>query len=145
VQASNKSQKTDFAELKASFKVTNGVARNNDLSLKSPLLRVEGAGDIDLGEDRLNYLLKATLVGTGKGQGGRDVGDLAGITVPVQLTGALASPQWSIDFAGMARDAAEKQLKDEILRRIPGGAQQPGSGGRPEDAVRDRLKGIFGR
>src|SRR5690606_22299486 len=108
-------------ELTATFEVANGVARNEDLAMKSPLLRVDGAGDIDIGEDRLDYRLKASLVATTKGQGGRDVADLAGITVPVQLTGSLDAPQWSIDFASMASDLAEKRLKDEILKRIPGG------------------------
>ncbi|RPI45741.1 MAG: AsmA family protein [Betaproteobacteria bacterium] len=145
VQRSNKTEKTDFTELKASFKITNGVARNNDLAMKSPLLRLEGAGDIDIGDDRMNYLLKATLVATSRGQGGRDTAELAGVTVPVRLTGALASPQWSIDFAGMASDLAQKRLQDEILKRIPGSAQQPDSGGSIEGTIKDRLKGIFGR
>jgi AsmA protein len=145
VQSSNNSEKTDFTELKASFKVANGVARNNDLAMKSPLLRLEGAGDIDIGEDRLDYLLKATLVATSKGQGGRDAADLAGVTVPVKLTGALASPQWTIDFASMASDFAEKRLKDEVLKRIPGSARQPDSGGGIGGTIKDGLKGIFGR
>jgi AsmA protein len=38
-QAANQDEKTDFSEMKASFKVSNGVAHNDDLSLKSPLLR----------------------------------------------------------------------------------------------------------
>jgi AsmA protein len=145
VQSSDNSEKTDFTELKASFKVANGVARNNDLAMKSPLLRLEGAGDIDIGEDRLDYLLKATLVATSKGQGGRDAADLAGVTVPVKLTGALASPQWTIDFASMASDFAEKRLKDEVLKRIPGSARQPDSGGGIGGTIKDGLKGIFGR
>jgi AsmA protein len=145
VQSSNKTEKTDFTELKASFKVTNGVARNDDLSLKSPLLRLEGAGDVDIGEDRMNYLLKATLVATSKGQGGRDVDELAGITVPVQLTGTLSAPQWSIDVAGMAADLAKKKLQDKILERIPGGSQKGGSGRGIEDANKDRLEGLFRR
>ena len=71
--------------------------------MKSPLLRVGGAGDIDIGNDRLNYVLKATVVGTTKGQGGEDSAELKGVTVPVKLTGPLDSPQYAIDFAGMVR------------------------------------------
>lgn len=156
VQQANVGQKTDFTELKASFNVKNGVAHNNDLSMKSPLLRVGGAGDIDIGNDRLNYVLKATLVATTQGQGGKDATNLAGITVPVKLTGALGAPQWSIDFAGMVTDVAKQQLKDEILKRIPGqlpGGKAPGApapAGSPpkediKDKVKERLKGIFGR
>lgn len=170
VQASDKTQKTDFSELKATFNVKDGVAHNNDLSLKSPLLRVGGEGDIDIGHDKLNYVLKATLVASAKGQGGKDATDLSGITVPVKLTGALDAPQWSIDFAGMVTDVAKQRLQDEILKRIPGlpgqaPAAKAGEGkaadgkappakaadgkaadsGSPKDAITDRLKGIFGR
>jgi AsmA protein len=145
VQSADKQQKTDFTELKASFKLTNGVARNDDLSLKSPLLRLEGAGDIDIGEDRLDYRLEATLVATTKGQGGRGVDELAGVTVPVQLTGALDSPQWSIDFGGMAASLAKKKVQQEILKRIPGAAEEPGSRGSLEEAIKGGLEGLFRR
>jgi AsmA protein len=144
VQSTDKTRKTDFTELKASFKVANGVAHNDDLALKSPLLRLEGAGDIDIGEDRLHYLLKATLVATTKGQGGQEADELAGITVPVQLTGALDSPQWSVDVGGMAASLAKKKVQEEILKRVPG-ADKPGSEGSLEDAIKNRLEGLFRR
>ena len=154
VQPSNKAQKTDFTELKATFNVKNGVAHNNDLSMKSPLLRVGGEGSIDIGNDRMNYLLKATVVGTSKGQGGKDLTELSGLTVPVRLTGPIDSPQYAIDFGGMAVDFAKRQLQDEVLRRAtgkPSGSAQPSSdgkssgGGTVKDAIKDGLKGIFGR
>lgn len=143
-EASNMAQKTDFAELRATFNIRNGVAHNNDLSLKSPLLRVGGAGDIDIGNDRLDYVLKATVVATSKGQGGREAAALKGVTVPVKLTGALDAPQWSIDFAGLATGLATQTLQDEILKRAaPGkGESAPGTA---QDSVKDRIKGLFGR
>ncbi|MGZ9038979.1 MAG: AsmA family protein, partial [Burkholderiales bacterium] len=153
--SNNMAQKTDFTELKATFTIRNGVARNNDLSLKSPLLRVGGAGDIDIGNDRLNYVLNATVVATSKGQGGRDVSDLSGLTVPVKLTGALGAPQWSVDFAGMATALAKQTLQSELLKRGIGGlaggagteAGKKDGGKTPsvEDMVKEGLKGIFGR
>jgi len=150
VQASNTAQKTDFTELKASFNIKNGVAHNNDLSMKSPLLRIGGEGDIDIGNDRMNYLLKATVVATSSGQGGKDLSDLRGITVPVKLSGALAAPQYSIDFASVVTDVAKNQLQDQILKRVTGQAPaqtKPGAAGSGDikDTVKDRLKGIFGR
>ena len=121
-ESSNMAQKTDFTELKATFKIRDGVAHNNDLSLKSPLLRVGGAGDIDIGNDRLNYVLKATVVGTSKGQGGREAAVLKGVAVPVKLTGAFDAPQWSIDFAGHGdrprdEDAPGRDLEPGTRRR----------------------------
>ena len=89
----------------------NGVAHNEDLSMKSPLLRVSGAGDIDIGNDRLNYVLKPTLVATTQGQGGKDRSEVAGLTIPVKLTGPLESPQYTIDFAGMVQDVAKQRIR----------------------------------
>jgi len=151
VKPADKTQKTDFSELKATFNVKNGVARNNDLSMKSPLLRVSGAGDIDIGHDRMNYVLKATLVGTTKGQGGKDAADLGGLTVPVKLTGPINSPQYAIDFAGMVTDVAKQRVQDELLKRLPGqapGKPAPADGkasGNVKDTIKDQLKGILGR
>jgi AsmA protein len=149
VEQSDMAQKTDFTELKASFNVKNGVARNDDLAMKSPLLRAAGAGDIDIANERLNYTLKATLVASLEGQGGREVADLRGLTVPVHLTGALAAPRYSIDFAGMVTDLAGQRLQDEIAKRAGGALPAKPGGASPEEAVRDivkdRLKGLFGR
>jgi len=135
-QQANKSEKTDFSELTGTFNIRNGVARNNDLSLKSPLLRVGGEGDINIGEDTLNYLVKASIVGTTKGQGGRDLTDLSGVTVPVRVTGPLAAPSYKLDFGSMVTDVAkqevQKRVTGELEKRlggmIPGAAPKPDAG-----------------
>ena len=147
-QADDKSQKTDFSELTATFKIANGVARNNDLSLKSPLLRVGGEGEINIGADSLNYLVKASIVGTSKGQGGRDTEDLRGVTVPVRVSGPLAAPSYKLDFGATVKDAAKEELKSRLLERLGGGAAKDGAA--PEEkksgsSAREALKGLFGR
>ncbi len=148
VQQSSKTQKTDFSELTATFNIRNGVANNNDLSAKSPLLRVGGQGDINIGEDTLNYLVKASIVGTTKGQGGRDVGDLKGLTVPVHVSGPLASPSYKLDFSAMAtelgKQQAEQVIKGQLERRLGGGTTEKDSGTKG-GTLRDSIKGLFGR
>ena len=95
------SQKTDFSELSANFKIANGVAHNDDLKALSPFLRLGGAGNLDIGNNTIAYLAKATLAATTKGQGGRDVSSVAGITIPVKLSGALDNPDWHVDYSGL--------------------------------------------
>lgn len=152
VQQSNKSEKTDFSELTASFNIKNGVARNNDLSIKSPLLRVGGEGDIDIGGDSLNYLVKASVVGTIKGQGGQEFGDLRGVTVPVRVSGPLGAPSYKLDFSAMATEVvkqkAEEALRGQLEKRLGGGAAKEGAKEAPKsgsDALKEGLKGLFGR
>jgi AsmA protein len=107
---SAKSEKTDFSEAKGTFNIRNGVATNNDLSIKSPLLRVGGDGTIDIGNDQLNYTVKATIVNTSAGQGGKDATDLKGVTVPVRLTGPLGAPQYTVDYGALAAELAKAEL-----------------------------------
>jgi AsmA protein len=155
-QKADKTQKTDFSELTATFDIRNGVARNNDLSLKSPLLRVGGEGEINLGEDTVNYLVKATIVATTQGQGGRDVADLRGVTVPVRVSGPLDAPSYKLDFGGMLADTAkqkvEQTVRGQLERRLGiGGAAPAPKGDAPKEepkapaSPRDRLRGILGR
>jgi len=91
------------------------------LSIKSPLLRVGGEGTIDIGNDRLDYTVRATVVNASAGQGGQDVADLKGVTVPVRLTGSLAAPQYTVDYAAVAAELARAQLEgrqDELKTKL---------------------------
>ena len=137
--AASQSEKTDFSELSATFAIKNGVAHNSDLSGKSPLLRLGGEGDIDIGNENLDYLVKATVVATTAGQGGKELVDLKGVTVPVRLTGPFTAPQYKIDFSGIAAGAAKAVVEkktEEIKSRVQ---EQVG------DQLKGQLKGLFGR
>jgi len=146
-QAADSKQRTDFSELTATFKIANGVARNNDLDMKSPLLRVGGEGEINIGEDRLNYLIKASIVGTSKGQGGREVEELRGVTVPVRVSGPLAAPSYKLDFGSTAKDAAKQAITDQLQKRFGGEAAKGDAteGAKSGGSARDALKGLFRR
>jgi AsmA protein len=142
-------KQTDFSELAASFVIKNGVAHNDDLQGKSPLLRLGGAGDIDIGAGAMDYMAKASIVATSTGQGGKDLARVAGVTVPVHITGPFESLKYTVDVgalaAGAAQDALTRELDRQLQRRLGGGkageAQpQPGGGG-----VEDALRGLFGR
>jgi AsmA protein len=160
-QAADKNQKTDFSELSGTFAIRNGVASNNDLAMKSPLLRVAGAGDINIGEDSINYTVKATLAGTLKGQDGREASDLKGITVPVRATGPLAAPSFGLDYNALLTDTVKQQAEEKIKGKLEGllGGKKaaPAAPGAPGAApgtaeappkstsTRDAIKGLFGR
>ena len=97
-------QKTDFSEMSASFKIANGVAHNEDLKALSPFLRLAGAGNLDIGNNAIAYEAKATLAATTKGQGG--AGNVAGVTIPVKLSGPLNDPNWHVDYSALLGGAA---------------------------------------
>lgn len=134
-QKADATQKTDFSEAGASFKIAGGVARNDDLKVASPFLRIGGAGNLDIGNNVIDYLAKATLAATAKGQGGRDAKDVAGITIPIKLTGALDNPNWNVDYSALVGSAAVGGIT-ETIKKGAGGA----AGG-----IGDAVRGLFKR
>ena len=151
VQRAGQTEKTDFSELSASFRVAAGVAHNSDLDLKSPFLRIGGEGDIDIGRGRIDYTARATVVGTPKGQDAGDLAALQGLTVPVRLTGPFEAVDWHIEWSAVAAGALKKELGkrlDEALQKklgVPpaGDAASAPPARRPEDILKDRLKGLL--
>lgn len=113
--------KTEFNELKASFKVNNGVAHNDDLLVKSQSLRVTGNGDVDIGNSSINYMSKATVAEAVDGKGGS-------ITVPVRLNGPFADLKYTVDYGAIVADIAKQkidakkeELKEKLQEQLKGG------------------------
>lgn len=132
-------EKTDFSELSASFAIKNGVAHNEDLEVKAPLFRIGGAGDIDIAKSTINYVVKAAVVATAQGQGGKELEQLAGLTVPVRLSGPLDDMKYQVDYRAAAGDLAKSKVGGKVKEGIEKRKDQV------EDRVRDRLKGLIGR
>ena len=132
-------QKTDFSELNASFTIKNGIAHNEDLDVKAPLFRLGGAGDINIPESSLNYLAKASIVATSQGQGGKERDRLAGLTVPVRLSGTFDDLKYDVDFRGMAGQAAKSEIGGKIKDRVEQNKDKI------EERLGDKLKGLLGR
>ncbi|MCZ8251299.1 MAG: AsmA family protein [Hylemonella sp.] len=135
-------QKTDFTEFGASLKITDGVARNDDLSAKTPLLRLGGAGTIFIPEDRLDYTVKATVVPTLQGQGGPELDQLRGLTIPVRLTGPYSDLKWKIDFGGIAGQR-KAVLKEETKQKLD--AKKEAAKEQLKDKASDKLKDLLKR
>ena len=134
-QQAKAGDKTDFSELTASLKIANGVARNDDLAMKSPFLRLSGAGDIDIGAGQMNYVAKASVVNTGGGQGGKDLEQLKGLTVPVRITGPFENLAYKIELGSLVSDVAKAKV-DEKTQEVKTKA---------ESTAKDKLKGLFGK
>jgi AsmA protein len=115
--AADSRKKTDFSELTASFAIKNGVAHNEDLAMKAPILRLakgESRGDIDIGNESINYLAKPSIVKSLKGQGGADLDALAGFAIPIKITGTFSNPKYGMDFAAVGAAFAKSNLLDKV-------------------------------
>ena len=154
----DESLQTDFSELLGTAKIENGIVNNNDLLLKSPLLRVKGAGNVDLDSEKIDYLVTASIVGSLEGQGGASLDALKNIPVPIRITGLLSHPRYGLDIQALARELAKgelkekaSQLEDMIKEKIFGKPKQKEEGqqatkepeqetGEPETKPEDLLK-----
>ncbi|MGB2833977.1 MAG: AsmA family protein, partial [Methylotenera sp.] len=115
--SADKSKKTDFSELTATFDIKNGVAHNEDLAMKAPILRLgkgDSRGDIDIGNETINYLAKPTIVKSLKGQEGADLDALAGVAIPLKITGTFSNPKYGMDFAAIGTALAKSNLLDKV-------------------------------
>jgi AsmA protein len=134
------SDKTDFTELTATFLIHEGVAHNSDLLARSPVVRLSGAGDIDIGHSRLDYTARATVVAEAAGQGAKSSGSAAGVSIPLRISGPFDQPRYQVDVQKMLRDAAGDQagrhLEDALKKNVPPELQGPAG---------DVLKGLLGR
>jgi len=124
VEASDEPVQTDFASFTGSFTLDDGVVKNSDLKLLSPLLRVSGNGSADIVKETVRYYLEAAVVGTLEGQGGKPITELKNVTIPLKIKGPMADPDISLEM--------DKILKDEVKKKA-------------KDKIKDKLKGIFDR
>ena len=100
---------TDFSELGGTILVKNGLATNDDLAAKSPYLRIDGKGQAHLVKETIDYVVTTSVVTSGKGQGGEDLKDLAGLDIPIRVTGTFSEPSYGLDFKGLASALAKSK------------------------------------
>ncbi|MEE2567745.1 AsmA family protein [Hyphobacterium marinum] len=156
-------EETDFSSLEGSVTIANGVATNNDFLMLSPLIRVEGNGTVDIGDQTLDYRLRPRAVASLQGQGGSR--DMQGITVPIRIRGSFNNPSIGIDTEAVGRALLQGAVQgaiggedpEDALRGALGAAlglggsndDDDGTGGEetdePEDPAETLLRGLFGR
>ncbi len=125
------SKSTDFSELGGSFTIVNGLLTNTDLAMKSPFLRVSGQGTVNLPPQTIHYRLVPSVVGTTKGQGGKDT---SGLDIPLDITGPLANPSVTPDVSGMIQKQLENpEALKETIKDVKDGIKDMNS---PEDIGR---------
>jgi len=151
---------TDLTQLSMSFHIDKGRATTTDLNLVGPLVRVTGAGTIDLGTKLMAFRVEPKLVMTTEGQG--RAADPVGFGIPVMIDGSWASPRIYPDMAGIMDnpDAAYAKLRDmgkglfgpggaglgQMLSGLGGlGGSAPTSSNGKDNGSADQLGGQLGQ
>ncbi|HLJ63931.1 MAG TPA: AsmA family protein [Stellaceae bacterium] len=110
-----KAQKTDFAEMTGTFTILDGLFKNSDLLLKSPLLEVRGEGSAHLPDRTLDYRLTPELVAR------------RGIKIAVEIDGPWDHLRY------------RPELGDALRSLVP--AAPDGSTVKPADLLKGLLRG----
>ncbi|HET7791875.1 MAG TPA: AsmA family protein [Rhizobacter sp.] len=156
------SEKTAFTELSASFAIADGVARNNDLDVKNPLLRLGGDGSLDIGKGRIDYTVRATITSSLKGADGTDLLTLKGLTIPVHLSGPFEAMDWRVEWTSVVTQTLKTdvgtQVRDKLMEKLglrgpaksASAASAAGSSAAPAASqpdsrhkLTDQIKGLF--
>lgn len=124
----SKDEKTEFSEFKASFKIVNGVAHNDDLAIKAPMLRIGGNGTVDIGNDSLDYTTRVTM---SKTEGGGTA------TLPVYLSGPFASLKYRVDYGAMVKDMAKQKAEAKVE------AKKEEVKTKAQEQLKNKLKGLL--
>src|SRR5258705_12410655 len=103
---------TDLSQLSASFKIDKGQAQTTDLNLVGPLVKMTGAGTIDLGTKQIGFRVEPKLVMSTEGQG--RASDPVRLGIPVMIAGPLGRLRIYPDMHGILDnpEAAYGKLKE---------------------------------
>jgi len=138
--------RTDFTEIRGSVQIRDGVAHNEDLEAKSPLLRVTGRGAADLVREVIDYRLTTAVVATGQGQAGPELAELSGVPIPIRVQGPLASPSYGLDVAAVAQAIGRRQITGQVEKKVEKKLEkklEKELGGEAGEAVRGLFKGLL--
>jgi AsmA protein len=107
---------TPFSELKFSHDITEGKAGSSDFLMKSPIFSVKGEGETMLETGQLNYRLNTTISANLKRNSNGEIARLRGITIPMNITGHYATPNFKLDFgnaSGMKESRPSKKIPEK--------------------------------
>lgn len=94
-------ERTVYDGIGANFSIENGVLTNDDLLLEAPWGEVRGEGSVDLGARQLEYRVIPGLL--------RDADGVAGVQVPVLISGSWDAPRFRPDLEFLAQQELEDQ------------------------------------
>jgi len=130
---------TVFDALTATFAISDGVLRNDDLAMLLPNFETTGAGQVDLGAQTLDYTVTPKALRVNKDRG---------LAVPVRIVGPWADPSIRPDVKAALdlnfqeeKDRAEQKVKEKVEEKL---AEELGvvraDGQSVEDAVKDKVE-----
>ncbi len=123
---------TIFNDLAGTFRIQNGVLRNDDLRAQLQSFGARGAGKIDLGGQSIDYRVTPVLPKT---QDGREV------VFPVTIKGPWSGPKIGVDLEAAIKGTFEAEIekeKEKVRERVEKEVEKV------EERVRERVEEELG-
>ncbi|MEM7015790.1 MAG: AsmA family protein [Pseudomonadota bacterium] len=142
----NAPPQTDFSELYGTFEAGDGLLQGTELVVKAPFVRADGTGVFSLIEQTIDYRLNVSVVGIDEGQGGRELQELVGLTIPVQVDGTAAAPKVGVALGDLLKAQAKNKAKEKIgeaLIKQLGGDEGKDGEKKDGDPVKKLLGDLF--
>ena len=143
--AGKKNDETKFAELAGTFYLKNNVLTNNDFRMSAPLFRINGEGTINLAAETIDYQVDVSIVASTEGQGGSQLKDLAGITIPIRFSDNLYEPSYSLNMGALFGNIAKQKLKDKKSEFLKSKIGADVNVSTSKEQGKKLLKGLFGK
>ncbi len=138
VEEADKVKKTDFSAMTATLKLDKGNITTDDLAMQSPALRISGKGKANYLNQTVDFTVRTSIVGSLKGQGGKDIDELRDVTVPINISGAWADPKFKLVFDDVLKQKAKKEV-DRGIEKLSDKIKNEET----KKAVDSLLKGFF--
>lgn len=129
---------TPFSDMSGSATINNGLVKNNDLLITTPLMQVKGVGQANLVNEQLDYSLSLQRTKALSEAEQADKKDLKNLIIPVNVNGTFANPSIKLDVQAILLatqqekiDQKKQQLKEKLEKKI-------------SDKLGDKLKGQAG-
>ncbi|MCF6188641.1 MAG: AsmA family protein [Desulfobulbaceae bacterium] len=143
-------QPTGFATLTAGGKLTNGVFTNNDLLMKSDLMKVTGKGTVDLVNEQIDYLLTVYLTDRVERDKKTGLVDLGNTPIPYRIKGSFTKLEQSAAIGELVKAKAEEFLLNTLQKQLEPDSDKKNSTRKDTPAtdagslINRGLKGLFG-
>ena len=104
--ASDAPKRTEFKDLKATGKIVDGILKTDTLSMNGSWYQLGGAGNVNLVDQTLDYLLTPSVSGD-------QFKDLAGTKIPIKVSGSWFAPSVKVDLAGVLKGRAQQEVQKQ--------------------------------
>ncbi|RJX68459.1 AsmA family protein [Vibrio sinensis] len=141
-QVADEVQKTDFSAMTATLTLNKGIVSTNNLHAQSPLLRIRGNGSANYLNETVDFTISTSIVGSLKGQGGKDIDELKDLTIPINVSGEWAKPKFKLVFDDVLKQKAQKEL-DRGLKKLDEKLGEKIKDEKTKEAINGLIKGLF--